>query len=144
MGIEQVNNTNNQSTLKVTLEHFFLFDNRFHDGAYKNTNVGAITLKPFSMVARDITIADGLIPVELANLVDVIGISANINDIAQASGAIDDISYGVKGTIAEELLVLPAGVTLDSAVGNKVLRDILEDIGFHLESATENTKFDNV
>ena len=255
MGIEQVNVTNNQSTLKVTLEHMFLFDNRFEQGDYKNNTAGTVVLNPFSLVARDIgtfeeatvvfhatqleagetmiiagltytstgvsttaqvalafanlkagdvtgqgtplgsysgiftgyntgavvggttivftsivngnvadltaggtgaapdsitivngtdAIADGLIPITADNLADAIGVSANVNDISQLTTAIDHINYATKGTIDEGLLVLPGGVTLDTLVGNKTLRDILEDIGFHLEKSTENTKFDNV
>lgn len=89
-------------------------------------------------------VADQLIPITADNLADVIGISANTEAITQAAAAVDNINYGVKGTIAEEKLVFPGGVTLDTSVGNKTLRDVLEDIGFHLEGATENTKSDNV
>lgn len=254
MGIEQVNVTRNQSTLKVTLEHVFLFGNQFHPGNYKNNTGGVVSLEPYSLVARDVgtqetasvafdaanitaaqtvifagltytsigvttqaeiaaafagladgavtgqqttlgvysgklvgystgpvtggdtvlftssvngpvadlvqtgtgaasvitvvqgvaAVADQLIPITSANLADVIGISANVDAISQAAAQVDPINYGVKGTVASDKLVLPGGVTLDTQVGNKTLRDVLEDVGFHLEAGTENTKFDNV
>lgn len=254
MGIEQVNVNKNQSTVKITLRHIFLFNNRFEQGGYKNNTGGVVILKPFSLVARDIgtketasvafdaanitaaqtvilagltytsigvttqaeiaaafadlkdgavtgkqttlgvysgqligystgsvtggdtvvftssvngnvanlvqtgdgaasvitiadgtdAIADGLIPITSANLADAIGISANEEDISQEDAQSDDISYATKGTVAEGLIIFPGGVTLNSLVGNKTLRDILEDIGFHLEASIDNTKFDNV
>lgn len=254
MGIEQVNANKNQSTVKITLRHIFLFNNRFEQGGYKNNTGGVVILKPFSLVARDIgtketasvafdaanitagqtvilggltytsdgvttqaeiaeafanlkdgavtgkqttlgvysgqltgystgivtggdtvlftssvngnvanlaqtgtgaasvittvdgtdAIADGLIPITIDNLADAVGISANEEDISQAAAESDDISYATKGTVAEGLIILPATVTFKTLVGNKSLRDILEDIGFHLEASIDNTKFDNV
>lgn len=251
--IEQVNATRNQSTALITLEHIFLFGNRYEDGAYKNNTGGVVVLKPFSLVARNIgtketasivfnatqlaagetmiiagltytstgntttaqiaaafadlkegavtgqqttlgvysgiltgyntgsvaagttvvftsvvegnvadlvqtgtgaaaavtvvngtdAVADGLIPITADNLANAIGISANVEDLSQEAASSDPISYATKGTVAEGLITLPGGVTLNTLVGNKSLRDILEDIGFHLEASTENTKFDN-
>lgn len=254
MGLEQVNVTGNQSTAKITLDHIFLFDNRFEAGSYLNNTGGTVILKPFSLVARnagsfekatfvfnsssltagqtmiiagltytstgtttqaelaaafanladgavsgnglatgtysgaltgystgavidsttiiftssvtgDVTdlvatgtgaapgitivngtaaVADGLIPITSANLADTIGISANEDDISQLAAASDNIQYATKGDVAEDLIIFPGGVTLDTVVGNKVLRDILEDIGFHLVKSVDNTKQDNV
>lgn len=97
-----------------------------------------------TIVAGTAIIADGLIPITADNLADVIGVSANVEDISQLAAAIDLINYAVSGTLNEELLILPGGVTLDTLAGNKVLRDVLEGLGFHLEKSIENTKFDNV
>ncbi len=89
-------------------------------------------------------IGDGLIPVTSSNLADIIGITA-MNDSVDL--AIDQelfINFGVKGGIDATQLILPAGVVLDTVVGNKTLKDILEAVGFHLDNSTvENTKYDN-
>jgi len=53
------------------------------------------------------------------------------------------VYYATQGDIDAGLLVLPLGVTLDSMVGNKALKDILTNLGFILKNVTELTKFGN-
>lgn len=88
--------------------------------------------------------ANGVIPVTSATLADVIGVSALEGSVSLADAATLAINYGSKGTIDGNRLTLPAGVTLDTAVGAKTLRDKLEDLGLHVDTSTvEQTKFDN-
>ena len=54
------------------------------------------------------------------------------------------INIGTKGTIDGNALTLPTGVTLNTMVGDKTLGDVLEGIGFHVDTSTvEHTDFDN-
>ena len=69
-----------------------------------------------------------------ANIEKVVGISASN---VETSGA---LAYATKGTVIENNLTFPAGVTLDTLIGvtGLTLRDKLEDLGFHLEFADIN------
>jgi hypothetical protein len=90
------------------------------------------------------TTGSGFIPVTSSNLADVIGVVAIEGVNALGSG--DSIACNIctKGTIDGNLLTLPSGVTLETVVGNKELRDVLESLGLHVDTSTvENTKFDN-
>ena len=142
--VTQRNATRNQSTADFQLKRVFIFDNRFKEGAFKNTTAAAITLLPASLVARDTAIVDGFKPVTAANLADVIGISANEQSIDLVVNGTTNINICTKGTIEAIHLALPATVTLNTAIGNKTLKDVLEGLGFHIkENTLEMTKFDN-
>lgn len=86
---------------------------------------------------------NGFSPATSANLADVIGILKVEGVVTLANAATTNAYYGIKGDIDTSLLVLPAGVTIDSMVGNKALKDILTDLGFVLFNVKETTKFDN-
>lgn len=96
-----------------------------------------------NIVAGTSATASGLIPVTSSNLADVIGISKYDGEITLGVSETANIAYCIKGDIDASLLTLPSGVTLDTTVGNKALRDVLNDLGFVLFNVTENTNFDN-
>lgn len=104
---------------------------------------GTGALPTATIVNGSAAVAGGLIPATASNLADVIGISDLEDSVELADTETLTISYGTDGTISSNFLVLPSGVTLDTVVGNKTLADVLEGIGFHLESSVEHTKFDN-
>jgi hypothetical protein len=147
MDVTQRNATRNQSTADYESKRIFIFDNRFVEGVFKNTTVGSYSLKHGELVARSLTDANGFIPVTADNIADVIGIAKiDGGPVVLAASATANINIGTKGTIDGNLLVLPAGITLNSVPvdGTKTLRDILEGIGFHVDTSTvDNTKFDN-
>jgi len=98
-----------------------------------------ITIEPGSSA-----IANGLIPVTSANLANTVGITAIDGSVVLGVNDSANINYCSKGEIDGNKLTLPAGVTLDTVVGSKTLRDILEDLGLHIDtSSVEHTKFDN-
>jgi hypothetical protein len=111
--------------------------------ALAQTGTGAAST--ITVVQGVASVAGGLIPVTATNLADTIGIAAMEGDIvALAGGATLQIMHCVKGDVDANLFVLPAGVTLDTPVGNKALRDVLEGLGLHLVNGSiENTKADN-
>jgi len=147
MPIDQVNITRNQSTLKVTLEHVFLFDNRFDERVLHNTTATAeITIKAGDLLFKNAaTTVDKLTDVD-ANIDKIVGIAAMESDVAVADTATLNINMGVEGTINENLINLPGTMTFDDVIPttNLTLRDHLNQLGFHLETSSENTKFDNL
>ena len=85
---------------------------------------------------------DGISPVTSANIADVIGV-LNIDDVDLADGETKNANFAINGDIDGGLLVLPTGITLDSIVGSKSLKDILTGLGFVINNVTENTKYAN-
>lgn len=147
--VTQRNATRNQSTADYQVNRPFIWDNKFQTGAFKNTTGSSFTLLVGMLVARSLTIVGGLIPVTFTdlstnNLADCIGIAAQDGSIILANNQITNISYCTEGGFDANLIVLPAGVTLDTVVGNKVLRDVIGALGIDLDSTTvENQFFDN-
>ena len=88
---------------------------------------------------------EGFSPATSATLANVIGIlKTTANGVTvMADAASMNANYAICGDIDASMLVLPAGVTLDSIVGSKALKDILTALGFVLNNVTELSKFDN-
>lgn len=86
---------------------------------------------------------EGFSPATSANLASVIGILKieGINPLANA--ATISANYGLSGDIDASMLILPDGVTLDTIVSGKSLKDILTALGFVLNNVTELSKSDN-
>ena len=145
MSVEQTTATRNQSTAIISeANRVFIFDNRYVEGVFKNNTGADFELSHGQLVVRDVTVADGFLPATAANLANVIGVSAYEGKTTLAAGATRNINIGTKGTIIGLALVLPAGVTLLTTVGNKTLKDVLEGLGFHVDTSTvENTKLEN-
>ena len=85
---------------------------------------------------------NGISPATSANLDDVIGV-LKIQDQDIEDAGTKNAHYAFCGDLDSGLLVLPIGVTLDSIVGSKSLKDILIGLGFVLHNVTETSKFDN-
>jgi hypothetical protein len=143
----QRDSTQNQSTADVSHKHIFLFDNKYSKGIFNNNTGGAYNLVPGTVVIRDAANPTKVIPaVSGATLINIVGVVAGMTDITGiANGADVNITYAHGGSINSALLVLPGGVTLNTvpAGSGKTVGDILEALGFDLESVTENTKTDN-
>lgn len=88
---------------------------------------------------------EGFSPATSFTLTRIIGILKTTGNgvTVMADAASMNANYAICGDIDASMLVLPAGVTLDSIVGSKALKDILTAIGFRLNNVTELTKFDN-
>ena len=86
---------------------------------------------------------NGISPVTQSTLANVIGILKmdGINTMADASTMTSNMC--IDGDIDASMLILPIGVTLDTIVGSKALRDILTSQGFVLNNVIEGTKFNN-
>ena len=145
MSVEQTTATRNQSTAIISeANRVFIFDNRYVEGVFKNNTGADFELSHGQLVVRDVAVADGFLPATAANLANVIGVSAYEGKTTLAAGTTRNINIGTKGTINGLALVLPAEVTLLTTVGNKTLKDVLEGLGFHVDTSTvENTKLEN-
>lgn len=145
MSIEstQRNATRNQSTVDYTRKNIFLYGDRYQTAVFNNNTGGDLDLESGYLVVRNTAVAGQVLPATAANLADVIGIAKVDGVVTLADVATLPISYCVEGDIDSGLLTLPATVTLDTVVGNKVLRDILTDLGFKLFDVSENAKTDN-
>lgn len=143
--VTQRNATRNQSTADIrSTKKVFLFDNRFVPGIYKNTTGGALTIESGYLAVRSTTVVDGFESATVDNLADVIGVLMVDETVTLANNGTTPLNIGTKGNIDGGLLVLPATVTLNTVVGNKRLKDILETLGLHIDTgATEHTQTDN-
>lgn len=123
--------TRNQSTAVYTEKKICLFDNRYD----KADITGAADIKAGNLVARDSS--GKVVLATAANLAKVIGVA--IESFVVAASTTRKVNYVVSGTINENALVLPATITLNSAVaeGGALLRDHLNGLGLHLEPCQE-------
>lgn len=104
---------------------------------------GTGTAPTITIVAGTAGVDEGFSPATSANLANVIGILKIEGINTLANGASISANYALSGDIDAGLLILPNGVTLDSIVGSKSLKDILTALGFVLNNVTELSKFDN-
>lgn len=86
---------------------------------------------------------EGFSPATQSNLANVIGILKVEGVVPVADTEQIDANYAISGDIDAGMLILPDGVSLDSIVGNKALKDVLTALGFVLHNVTEMTKTDN-
>lgn len=127
MAVDIIRANNSYSEAQYSDKKVFVFDNSF-----QNNETTADAVVYGGLVARkSAKIVEAL---TAANIAKVVGISASN---VETSGA---LAYATKGTVIENNLTFPAGVTLDTLIGvtGLTLRDKLEDLGFHLEFADIN------
>lgn len=86
---------------------------------------------------------EGFSPATSATLANVIGILKIEGQNTMADAASLKANYCISGDIDAGMLILPLGVTLDSVVGSKALKDVLTALGFVLNNVTELSNFDN-
>lgn len=148
MGVQVTtrNNTRNQLTVDFQVKRFCIFDNNFIPAVFNNNSGAALTnLVGGFFVARNVAVADQVIPVTSANLADVIGVAVFDGTYPSlANAGTLPISVVINGVIDATMLQMPSTVTLETTVGNKAFKDILNGLGFKMDQSTvENTKFDN-
>ena len=108
------------------------------------TATGTGTSPTFTIVGGTAGVDEGFSPATSATLANVIGILKVTNGAeTMANAASIKANYCISGDIDAGMLILPAGVTLDSIVGSKALKDILTALGFVLNNVVEGTKYDN-
>lgn len=104
---------------------------------------GTGTAPTFTIVGGTSGVDEGFSPATSATLANVIGILKIEGENTMANAASLSANYCLSGDIDASLLILPLGVTLDSIVGSKALKDVLTALGFVLNNVTELSKFDN-
>ena len=127
MSVEIIKANNSYSEAQYSDKKVFVFDNGYQNRETTDTAVvyGGLVCRKSAGVVEAAT---------AANIAKVVGISASN---VETSGA---LAYATKGTVIENNLTFPSGVTLDTLIGatGLTLRDKLEDLGFHLEFADIN------
>jgi hypothetical protein len=149
--IVQRSATRNQSTADFSRENLFLYGNRYSESIFKNNTGANLTAMAGILVVRDVTAPTKVIPADydtvqnpnVNTLGDVVGILTIEGEKVLANNGEMNCNVCISGDIDAGLLVLPDGVTLNTVVGTKVLKDILTGLGFVLHNVTENAKFDN-
>lgn len=104
---------------------------------------GTGTAPTLTIVNGTSGVDEGFSPATSATLANVIGILKIEGQNTMANNASLTANYALSGDIDASLLVLPSGVTLDTVVGSKALKDVLTALGFVLNNVTELSKFDN-
>lgn len=104
---------------------------------------GTGTTPTFTIVGGTSGVDEGFSPATSATLANVIGVLKIEGQNTMADAASLPANYCLSGDIDASMLILPDGVTLDSIVGSKALKDILTALGFVLNNVTECTKYDN-
>ena len=127
MAVDIIRANNSYSEAQYSDKKVFVFDNSFQNNETTADAVvyGVLVARKSAKIVEALT---------AANIAKVVGISASN---VETSGA---LAYATKGTVIENNLTFPAGVTLDTLIGvtGLTLRDKLEDLGFHLEFADIN------
>ena len=127
MAVDIIRANNSYSEAQYSDKKVFVFDNSFQNNETTANAVvyGGLVARKSAKIVEALT---------AANIAKVVGISASN---VETSGA---LAYATKGTVIENNLTLPSGVTLDTLIGETglTLRDKLEDLGFHLEFADIN------
>ena len=127
MSVEIIKANNSYSEAQYSDKKVFVFDNSFQNNETTANAVvyGGLVARKSAKIVEALT---------AANIAKVVGISASN---VETSGA---LAYATKGTVIENNLTFPSGVTLDTLIGETglTLRDKLEDLGFHLEFADIN------
>lgn len=145
--VNQRNVTRNQSTADYSVKKIFVFDNRFVPSIVVNPDgedVEAVTVTSGMLVTRVTGQVDQVQVATAANLANVIGVTKLEGSVDVEPDAQLNIDVCTKGTIDGNQLTLPSGVTLNTTVGTKVLKDVLESLGLHIDtSSVEHTAFDN-
>lgn len=107
------------------------------------TQTGTGAASTVTIVDGTAGIDEGFSPATSANLASIIGVLRIDGSVALANGSTVSACYALSGDIDAGLLILPVGVTLDTVVSGKALKDILTALGFVLKNVTELTKFGN-
>lgn len=142
--INQVDNTRNQSTAHYDCQSLFLFNNTYQEAVFNNTTAGVLELSAGTLVLRNATTPGQIKPaIAGATLADVIGVLKLEDPASLAAGETLPVNFCTGGDVDEALLQLPDGVTMDTIVGQKTLRDILNGLGFSFKASTDNTKIEN-
>ena len=127
MAVDIIRANNSYSEAQYSDKKVFVFDNSFQNNETTANAVvyGGLVARKSAKIVEALT---------AANIAKVVGISASN---VETSGA---LAYATKGTVYENNLTLPDGVTLDTMIGETglTLRDKLESLGFDLEFADIN------
>jgi hypothetical protein len=138
--------TRNQSTADYQRENLFIYDNRYYEATLINKEVADLTLEEGILVKRDLTDptrVEAIVSDTEAELQKVVGVVSFRGEQVIAQNGTVNVTFCYKGDLDVNLLVYPGAATINTVVGDKILKDVLTDLGFSVHNVTENTNFDN-
>lgn len=136
--------TRNQSTVDYSRQNVFVYGNRYQEETFLNSTGGDFTAATGVLLVRSTTAPFEVKPaLTAAEMADVIGILDIDGENVLADAETISANVCISGDIDSSLIDLPTGITLQTKVGNKCLKDVLTGLGFVLKNVTENSKFDN-
>jgi hypothetical protein len=107
------------------------------------TQTGTGSIDFIDVISGKAGLDEGFSPANIDNLGEVIGVLKIEGVNTMLDSASLPANYCLSGDIDAGMLILPNGVTLDTIVGFKALKDVLTALGFVLNNVIEGTKFDN-
>lgn len=145
--MSEVTQSINDSNLKgfdYDQSKIFVFNNRYTGADFRN-NTGALAdFAPGLVVARNSS--GEIVPFLAAGTLGIqkpIGILSNgIEQIADATLKADQ-SFCHKGDVVESKIYFQDASTLDTIVEERMVKDILQDVGINITTTTDMTGFDN-
>ncbi len=141
----QRNASNNQSTVDYERRNVFIREPRYQEDVIVNDTGAEITVDTGILVMRSTTggfeVKPALTAADMANVIGVLRVPTD--EIVLDAGATANVNVCVRGELDSTLLDLPAGITLQTKVGDKCLKDVLTGLGFLLFNVTELSKFEN-
>jgi len=141
-------NTGNFAIIESDISKIFVFDNQFRNEILRNASGGVLDFLAGTVLGR-ISASLKLVPVASA-AVDgsEIPIAVLAEDIIQLADATDQAVTNVciGGDVAEEKIILDGADTLDTLIGGRTIRDLLNStsLGIRLVTRDDLTGFDNV
>lgn len=145
MGVDitQRNASRNQSTADFQRNNVFLYGNRYTETTFRNNSGATMTAKAGILVIRHTDAAEVVPAVSGSTLANVVGFLNVVGENEMTDGATMTANLCLSGDIDSSLITLPTGVTLDTIVSGKALKDILTALGFVLHNVVEGSNLDN-
>lgn len=143
--VTEVENTGQQAHFQTDISKIFIWNPRTILADYENTTGSDVVLKAGRLMGR--ISATGFLLELVSGAVDDSNIPLGflIRDITIPTATTPTLTIVVSGDVAEELVILDAGDTLETVISGRRLRDrILADTqGILLVPSTDLTNFDN-
>lgn len=142
---EVVSNTGNFAIVNTDTSKIFIWKNRYDGGTYTNEGYDDETLLAGTLMGR-ISATQKLAKHNSSNADGSqypVGVLAS--DYTVEAGQNKEIQICVSGDVAEEMVLLHTGDTMDTVISGRSIRDRIgaDTVGVNLVSSTEMTAYDN-
>lgn len=142
--ITQPINTGQQLTTQYDTSKIFLWGNRYDSESYvNNSNYNPVTILAGTVMGR-VTLTQVLVPLDASQINGSqfpVGILAQ--DITLAAGQTKQCTICIRGDVNRARIIFWTGNTFNTPVGNRILKDHLQDQGIKIVATNEMTSEDN-
>jgi hypothetical protein len=142
---EQVFNNGQQAITNYNTAKMFIFGNRYTKGTYTNDTGDDVVLDEGTLMGR-ISATQKLVPHD-SDASDGSQYPVGIlkGSYSVADGDDTEVAICVEGDVAEELVILAYGDTMDTVISDRSIRDRIaaDTVGIKLVAGTELTGYDN-